>query len=217
MVKNPKAILHQCGFTLVEMAVVLVIVGLLLGGLLVPLSVQRDLKDYGNTKLSLDQAKEALYGYALSHSAVDGKPYLPCPDTDQDGYENRAGADCDEDIGDLPTGDLGLQRTDAWDNRFRYRVSPDFASSATGFILSHSGNITVLDNAGDTVVSGIPALILSSGKNGAGAPASPGEAENADTDATFVSHEHTDTFDDLVVWLSTSVLMNRMVTAGQLP
>lgn len=218
MANTAKTFFDQNGFTLVEMAVVLVIVGLLLAGLLAPLSAQRDMKDYGNARISLEQAKEALYGYALSHAAMDGNPYLPCPDVNDDGYEDRAGSACSEYVGGLPTGDLGLQRTDSWNNAYRYRVTPDFADSSVGFTLSTLGNITVLDsNGGNTVVSAIPALILSRGKNGGAAPVSADEIENIDPDAIFVSREYTTTFDDIVLWLSSSILMNRMVTAGQLP
>jgi hypothetical protein len=33
----------------------------------------------------------------------------------------------------------------------------------------------------------------------------------------FVSHNPTPTFDDLVIWISPNVLINRMVSAGKLP
>ena len=44
------AIQSQKGFTLVEMAVVLLIIGLLLGGLLMPLSEQVNSQRYGETR-----------------------------------------------------------------------------------------------------------------------------------------------------------------------
>ena len=66
---------YHMGFTLVEIAIVLVIVGLLISAFLVPLSAQRDLKDYGEVKSDLEQIREALYGYAI----INGR--LPCPTT----------------------------------------------------------------------------------------------------------------------------------------
>ncbi len=74
-----------------------------------------------------------------------------------------------------------------------------------------------------------PPFVISHGKNSAGAytqsgsqiPASGNadEAENSDGDAdsNYVSHTATPAFDDLVVWMSNSILLNRMVTAGKLP
>lgn len=210
------------GFTLIEMAIVLIIVGLLLGGLLMPLSAQMDQRNYNSTQRSLAEIKEALMGYAMSHPALDGKPYLPCPDTDGDGVENRAVNACANQEGTLPWVDLGLTQTDSWNNVFRYRVRDIFSNSATGFTLASTGNITVKDASGaggNNLASNVPAIILSQGKNGAGA--GNDELENANNDTTFVSHVPSSVagneFDDIVVWIPTVILINRMVVAGQLP
>jgi prepilin-type N-terminal cleavage/methylation domain-containing protein len=209
---------HFSGFTLVEMAVVLVIAGLLLGGLLVPLSAQRDLKDYGEVRINLEQIKEALYGYALSNIATDGKPHFPCPDTDGDGAENRTGSACTAPEGDLPTRDLGLPNTDSWNNRYDYRVTLAFADNAVGFTLATAGDITVRDASGGIpIVLNVPALVLSRGKNGANAAVSADEVENTNSNNTFVSRDFSPTFDDVVVWISPNILFNRMVAAGKLP
>ena len=61
------------GFTLIEMAIVLMIVGLLLGGMLVPLSAQMDQRNISDTQKSLSEIKEALIGYAMANGR------LPCP------------------------------------------------------------------------------------------------------------------------------------------
>ncbi|HLD09715.1 MAG TPA: prepilin-type N-terminal cleavage/methylation domain-containing protein, partial [Methylophilaceae bacterium] len=53
------------GFTLVEMAVVLVIVGLLLAGLLMPLSAQLDQRNTTDTQKALAEIQQALIGYAI--------------------------------------------------------------------------------------------------------------------------------------------------------
>ena len=69
---------------------------------------------------------------------------------------------------------------------------------------------------------GVPVVIFSTGKNGASVSGGADEAANIDggTSLTFVSHTPTpapNEFDDLVIWLSPNILVNRMVTAGQLP
>lgn len=211
------------GFTLVELAIVLVIVGLLLAAFLTPLRAQLSLKNNTETRNSLSDAKEALLGFALSHSAVDGKPYFPCPDTDGDGAENRSANLCTNVAGGLPYKDLGLVSTDAWNHKYLYRVTQNFANSATGFTLPIVGDISVLDSAGGNVIaSNLPAVVVSLGENGAVSPVvGADQAENSNGDTFFVSKEFTDSaanpFDDLVVWISPNVLMNRMVTAGRLP
>ncbi len=70
------------GFTLIEMAVVLLIIGLLLGGVLAPLSTQIDNDRRKETSNTLKQISDALLGYAVANVR------LPCPDTNGDGLED---------------------------------------------------------------------------------------------------------------------------------
>lgn len=216
--------LKNKGFTLVEIAIVLVIVGLMLAAFLTPLRAQLSQRDNAETRAKLSEISEALFGYALNHTAaVNGKPYLPCPDTDGDGAENRTANLCTSLVGGLPFRDLSLVSTDSWGRNFIYRVTQSFADSNNGFILGMNGNITVLDSAGgNTLATNIPAIVISLGENGALLPVvGADQSENTDGDTVFVSKSFTDSatnpYDDLLVWLSPNVLMNRMVTAGKLP
>jgi len=79
---------RESGFTLIEIAIVLVVLGLLLGGLLGPLSVRIEQADRQKTQELLEEIKEALYGYTVVHG------HLPCPDSDgsNDGREDRTTA-----------------------------------------------------------------------------------------------------------------------------
>ena len=61
------------GFTLIELAMVLFIVSLLIGGLLLPLSTQQELAGRQDTDKALASIREALIGFAV----VNGR--LPCP------------------------------------------------------------------------------------------------------------------------------------------
>jgi len=235
------------GFTLVEMAIVLSIIALILGTGLTLLSAQHDQRRIEDTNSLLSSANEVLIGYALSHTATDGRPYLPCPDkmttagagTANDGVEDRTTipGPCVVQEGNLPWVTLGLApQTDAWSNRLRYRVTDaganHFSNSSTGMQLTFAADINVLDAAtGNSVVTGVPALVLSHGKNGLGAinatgggnPVATSADEQANTDMTvnFVSHApapaESGYFDDQVTWLSPNILFNRMVQAGRLP
>ena len=219
------------GFTLTEMAVVLVIVALLISSLVIPFSAQQDIRARQETEKMLSDIREALMGYAASHAANDLKPYLPCPDTDDDGVENRAATPgpCTSQEGRIPWVTLGLARSDAWNNRFRYRVTAAFSNSVTGFTLANAGTLTICADSAcsATVASNVPAVVVSHGSNGAGAfnmsggsnpaPAGADELENTDNDDTLVSRTPDANFDDVVIWVPQSVLVNRMITTGKLP
>ena len=61
---------HQQGFTLIELAIVLVIVTLLVGGLAMPLSAQIQARRIAETRKIMEEAREALIGYAMTHSCI---------------------------------------------------------------------------------------------------------------------------------------------------
>lgn len=56
------------GFTLIELAIVLVIITLLIGGLAMPLSAQIQARRVAETRQTLNEAREAIIGYAMSHT-----------------------------------------------------------------------------------------------------------------------------------------------------
>jgi prepilin-type N-terminal cleavage/methylation domain-containing protein len=217
------------GFTLVELAVALTIIALLLGMLIVPLGTQMDQQRAAETQRQMDQIREALIGFATATGR------LPCPatattasSTTGAGLETATctGAAVE---GVVPWATLGVPETDAWGRRFTYRVTAGFAdapgSASSTFALTDSGDMTVT-NGSTNIATSVPAVIISHGKNGAGGYTSDGarmtlgtgdEALNTDANVTFVSRTQTDTFDDLVSWVSPNVLKSRMVAAGRLP
>lgn len=229
------------GFTLVEMAMVLVIVGLLVGGLVTPLSMQLEQRRVSETQKAMDDAREALIGFVLRYG------YLPCPAISaSNGLEDRSGNGCSNQkrVGYLPWATLGVPKLDGWNHLFRYSVTPAFADSgpASHFTLSTARDITVATRdlkgalAPATASADIPAVILSHGKNGYGSTSDQGttiadngsgntdEKLNSSSATSFVSRSINDNpaqpggeYDDLVVWLSPNILFNRMVAAQRLP
>src|ERR1035437_9255557 len=73
------------GFTLVELSIVLIIVGLLLSSLMSPMSAQIDQRNYNETQQQINEIREALIGFAVTNGR------LPRPATSlADGAENPA-------------------------------------------------------------------------------------------------------------------------------
>lgn len=222
------------GFTLVELAVSLVIIALILGMLVVPLGTQFDQQKIAETQKQLEYVREAVYGFAIANGR------LPCPavpttptGTVGAGTENRSAGACvgagTAVEGVLPWVDLGVPETDAWGRRFTYRVTAAFADDPSGmqasFLITDTGNITVTDGSAN-IATAIPALIVSHGKNGLGAFQSNGtqlagaagnELENANNNGTFISRTHAPDFDDVLTWVSGNTLKSRMVAANRLP
>ncbi len=55
----------QRGFTLIEMAIVLVIITFLIGGLAMPLAAQIQARRIAETNKTLEEARDAIIGYAM--------------------------------------------------------------------------------------------------------------------------------------------------------
>lgn len=221
------------GFTLVEIAIVLVIVGLIAGSLLPLLGGQIGEQRRKTTMNSLANVQQALTGFAISNGR------LPCPDRTGDGLEDRNGANScfafNFNNDRLPAATLGVPATDPWGQTYRYRVTGNFADSTDGtgcvappiepglsFGSCSIGDINISDGAGVAVANSVPAIIFSLGENFSVANgASVEEAANQDNDTNFVSRGFRDTqaaaggFDDLVVWVSRNALINQMVSAGR--
>jgi len=140
----------QRGFSLIELAVVMVIVAFLLGGVIYTLAAQVDQRNFEETRRRLDQARELLLAFAITNGR------LPCPARSAataapvtvagDEVQTTGGVDPDC-IGDgvtdyyggtngavtlglLPARAIGYQQVDgsgfavdAWGNRIRYSVA----------------------------------------------------------------------------------------------
>ena len=166
------------GYTIVEMAIALAVLGLLFAGALYPWQNRVESDQRREVESLLDSARLAVVAYAARNrtraasfkpqdrGATDqipaGRPYLPCPDIDGDGVEDRARldkmsefghftkpferedivgttattvgiGDCREHKGMLPWATLGVAENDVWGGRFTYRVDPAFSSALLGF------------------------------------------------------------------------------------
>jgi len=207
------------GFTLVEMAIVLVIIGLLLGGMLMPLSAQMEQRQISETQKLLEDVNQALIGYAIANGR------LPCPAIlAANGQESFAGGgdasngNCSAFDGLLPAVTLGLTGVDsngflrdAWQlsqNRIRYAVTSANGNAATTtdgiktatmavfnpdlYVCASATGINATTCGTATALStGAVAVIYSLGKNAPSGGTGTDEAANLNGDAVFVSHTPT--------------------------
>lgn len=230
------------GFSLIELAIVMMIVGTLLSGVLVAVSQGMANARITDARAQLREIEEALYGFAQATGR------LPCPATNASptpGYEQAS--PCSP-HGFVPAGTLGIRGPvdangllmDPWGNPIRYSVittgTPAFTDSGSirTFFNSNTSLPTMFsiceeDACTNRTHTSVPAVVFSLGPNGmtytsadeaqnAGSQVMLGHPVKAETDLDFVSAAFSDeNFDDQLVWLSPYILFNRMVSAGKLP
>ena len=225
------------GFSLLELAIALILLSLMMGALMLPLRVQRGISMAKDTEQRMQLARQALIGHAIiAH-------YLPCPDTDMppDGWENvLVNQRCAADEGILPWQQLGVVATDSWGRYFRYRADSTFTHHGVWFSIAAAENASGIQVEGESgALTSTPsrpvAILLSHGENGLGgiqsaaggqvsamrAATHPDEAENADGDVSFVDKAYQQGadggYDDHLLMLSAKGLIATMVQAQRLP
>lgn len=207
------------GFSLTELAVVLVIVGLLLGGLTLPLTAQHDLRQWRSTETSLQLIREALLGHAAIHG------YLPCPDTDNDHSAASYGvaeSSCQNSSqeGFLPFKTLGVGPEDPWGQRWRYRVDPGFADPLKPIALSTAPlkhGLSIENHAGNKLTTqeeGPVAILYSLGPN-AQADGKNATFEVLSASPLYQAGPPSPAFDDVLHWLARPLLISRLIAAGR--
>lgn len=241
------------GFSLLEMAVVLVIVSIMMGGLLVTLSQTQEINSRNDAERDLDEIASALYGFAQATGR------LPCPATaTSNGLESpvggsTTGSGCDQQHGFVPSATLGLSGTvnaaglfmDPWLSPYRYTVStannpgnnnaytsPNGISAATmTTLVNATDSLRVCDAAacGVVIADALAAVIMSLGADWASFTAADVDATENSGEVTVNGYRHgndvnfvdtgyiEDVFDDLIIWISPSILFTKMISAGQLP
>ena len=259
----------QTGFTLIEIAIVLLIVSILLGYTVALFPIQQELKQYRAANQKMDEVIEALVGFAQ----VNGR--LPCPDTSGgggtiDGQEDTADAlpadgvidSCLAYSGFIPAGAIGIngdfdasrRLLDPWGQPYRYHVSNFNAAALPAIdlvtpngvreegisnvvpdliVCDTSLNATATNTtcseagvAGNIVVAGVAVVIVSTGKD-VGLVTSNIQDENTDdfhngaNDKVYTLSTRSDVagaqYDDVVKWISTSIIFSKMIEADQLP
>jgi prepilin-type N-terminal cleavage/methylation domain-containing protein len=140
------------GFSLTELAMVLAIVGVLLGALMYTLFAQVESRAWSDTQSRLDAGRDAVLGFAVANGR------LPCP-ARGDGIADEvrdAQGQCRDGAGEiyyggfLPARAIGYQPidaegygVDAWGNRIRYAVAKSVAGCASPQLphFTHAANL----------------------------------------------------------------------------
>jgi prepilin-type N-terminal cleavage/methylation domain-containing protein len=219
----------QLGFTLVEMAIVLALITLLLGASLTVLSAQQDQRNIENTKIKLDEVREALIGYAI----INGR--LPCPASSAtNGAEDpeTVTGTCNHPYdGFVPAKTLAISGTDrsgylpdSWGNPIHYAVTtannnaftttngmstsgissltPDLQICSTA--IGISGSPPSCASGASLASNGVPVVIYSTGTNMKGMPGSSGGTGGTGTDEAANPNSNIGNSDRVFVWHSLS-------------
>lgn len=217
---------HQGGFTLAELAVVLIILALLSGSLLVPLGSRMEARDRQLTLERLRDIQQALTGFAIIHGR------LPCPSTEADPTHPNYGVEdalpCNLSVeGRLPWRTLAMSAIDAWGRQrvqadepwtghWHYRVDRAFTQSPITPASAPADNLQIRSHDDFHVTvsdSQAVALVFSTGAN-----RSP-DGLNATYSAAqpkYQSGEVSASFDDLLIWIGRPLLIARLAQAGRL-
>lgn len=188
-------------FTLLEMAIVLAIIGVVAGGALTLLTASTTTRMVNETVARMETIDKALRDYAVSFGR------LPCPASltltpSDSNFGIEAASNTNTCIGGTPAANFAASsgtvegavpvRTlklpdsyiyDAWERRFRYGVDP--SKTATSSFPVSSGNctstkaITVNDSTGAARTSNAVYALVSAGPNGHGAYTKNGVMVNA--------------------------------------
>lgn len=176
---------QKLGFTLLEMSIVLLIIGLVISGSLTLITGKDKVDKYGQTWEKMKDIDDAIAVYLNENDA------LPCPaplNAVQGSAEYGRASDCDDDtppagtyrvehpassgtyvrIGGVPFYDLEMQDEylgDAWNSRLVYAVTEDLTSATDS---DSTGIITIQDSSGD-IETEAAWVLMSAGKNRNGA------------------------------------------------
>jgi len=215
---------QQLGFSLIELSIVLIVMGMLFGASITPLA---GLRENAKRQQSLDQlqaVKQALIGYVIRTGV------LPCPASPRNDPHNEI---CSHGQGGVPAAQVGLLGAvdsagallDPWGRPLRYALTlydhadrgllgaPDWSSpgeiAAVGISQARADLRLCLSrdqcNKQHLRADQLVAIVISDGSDGSDSGA---QRENQDGDTQFAlasySQKDADRFDDMLVTLSRS-------------
>ena len=200
MKRLPFDIRNKKGFTLLEIAIVMVIVGLLTGGGVSLMKMLTERKARNETMEYLQQARSALISFAESQGR------LPWADSNADGLENNGSAN-----GTLPYLTLQMTPADPYKRVLHYEINTNLAASRNATCAALRSGLTVrplvMDGDGAGTAFNVALVLVSAGPMDADNNGNAFDAYNSGTHQgnnvsgipNYLRHAPVPTFDDLTV------------------
>ena len=209
----------QKGFTLIEIAIVMVIIGLLTGGGISMLKLLTERKSRNDNLEYLQQARDAI----ISFANINGR--LPYADTSTppDGTE-----DSNQTLGTLPFLTLSLPPTDSYKRFVKYEVNSALITNrqttCNTLLVALTGRPSVVDTDGSST-SSVAAILISAGPSDFDSNGDPfddittGTYQGNNTNGTpYIKSppvdNATDRFDDVVVFIGGYELYSKIDCAA---
>lgn len=221
---------RQSGFTLIEIAIVVVIVGIIISIISTVLPSLIASSKVKKARAILERADYTLQGYITANGRC------PCPDTDGDGDENRIEGTnppvddtCTNYVGDLPFATLGLSSgDDIWQNPIRYGVYEDMIRTTTTTLCASTPCSPCLVDAistpdtswlrtnDGTTTTNVAYILVSGGAKDMDSDGSFFDGRNADTDTEFESPDQIigASYDDLIDSAALTYIQGRLCTGS---
>jgi prepilin-type N-terminal cleavage/methylation domain-containing protein len=190
------------GFTLLEIAIVMVIIGILAGGGVGLMRMLTERKARNATVDYLQQVRTALVSYA----ATNGR--LPWADSDADGAENSGSA-----MGTLPYLTLQIAPADAYKRNLRYEINANLATDRATTCGALRAGLTirplVVDADGAAAAFSVAAVLVSAGPMDADSngnvfddqTAGTHQGNNANGNPNYLRNPPVLDFDDLTAYI----------------
>jgi len=199
------------GFTLVELAIALVVLGLIIG-LGIPLfGLLTKQNKLNETRTVVKEAKIALIGYAQMHGR------LPWADTDGNGKENSSSS-----TGRFPFSTVGVRGEDAWHTQLYYDVNEKLA--LTGSLSEFCQKLKELSTNGtndypQTSSGEMAVVIFSTGENhtpdGANSDVTGGNDRIYEDESKAFDENYDDVVGELSLSYLSGLLCSQFASSGQ--
>ncbi len=193
---------NQKGFTLIEIAIVMVILGILIGGGIPLLRSLMEQKKRDETISYMKEVKEVLINYAKIYGR------LPFADTNGDGIEDRGAY-----YGFLPYVTLSVSPVDSYSRHLKYELNRNLATNKTATCTAIrsglTGNPKVVDSDGSPAPFSVAAVIVSAGSGDADNDGNVFDkiasgsftGDNTDGRPNYIRYPPVNNFDDIVRYI----------------
>jgi len=203
---------YQKGMTLIEIVMILIIIGLLIGGGIGLLSILVKHNKLAKTLTKSEQVYYALIGYVMN------KGRFPCPDKNGDGKEDCPVSSCNRPPCFLPYATIGISMNDSWGRKFYYDVASDILTETRSIkefcLYSHISSKFPYVTNGNTTYK-VAAVIISAGAKDADNDGNVLDGRNSDKDHIYEmeSKKEKKNYDDLVKEISLNYIISKICEA----